>query len=302
MSKLSILFILFTVSTNAQISGTIRDSITKQPVQYANIWLENQNIGTTLTSDGNFDINKKISSGDKISVNVLGYEAKTVAAKENLEVLLMPTSYLLDEVAILDKKNKSQITIGKFKKSDVSLWFGTGTASPITYAKFIPPSKETEEHPFIKTIEIHTMCRINKAVLKLRVLDVDKDKVPGEDLTEEVILMNVSKGNRISKINLEEYNISIPADGIFIAFEWMIIDENIYRYWYTSIVNGIEKKYEDGLSYEPCIGTIPSEVSNTWTKQGGKWRKMIKLGTDENRKSEYDGKYGEIAIKITLTD
>jgi len=41
------LLLLISVSAWAQISGVVKDSITKQPIPYVNISVENENKGTT---------------------------------------------------------------------------------------------------------------------------------------------------------------------------------------------------------------------------------------------------------------
>ena len=39
------LFLLFSFSISAQINGIVKDSLTKMPIQYANIWIENETNG-----------------------------------------------------------------------------------------------------------------------------------------------------------------------------------------------------------------------------------------------------------------
>jgi hypothetical protein len=58
------------------------------------------------------------------------------------------------------------------------------------------------------------------------------------------------------------------------------------------------------LSYCPLIGTIPSDLSTSWHFLAGKWVSRKRLGKQELFKFEdkYDNKFGELAIKITLTN
>jgi hypothetical protein len=54
------------------------------------------------------------------------------------------------------------------------------------------------------------------------------------------------------------------------------------------------------ISYQPSIGTIPSEVSTTW-KYIGKWTKM-EIKNSNISAERYINKFSEIAMKITLTN
>ena len=55
MQKLALFFLLST-ALSAQIKGVVKDSITGKPIPFANIWVENENIGTTSKEDGTFEI------------------------------------------------------------------------------------------------------------------------------------------------------------------------------------------------------------------------------------------------------
>jgi uncharacterized protein YqiB (DUF1249 family) len=94
----------------------------------------------------------------------------------------------------------------------------------------------------------------------------------------------------------------------------MIIEENKYTYEYTlneenaKSIGGLpelkKKVYKDGIKYEPSIGTIPSESSTSWQYIAGKWvsRKIHKKSDYHKGIDKYDNKFGELAIKITLTN
>lgn len=53
------------------------------------------------------------------------------------------------------------------------------------------------------------------------------------DYSEDIIIVTVKKGKRNTTLDLKDKNIIIPKSGLFIAFEWMIIEENKYTYEYT---------------------------------------------------------------------
>ena len=104
----------WSVTIYAQNQQVVRDSITNLPVKYANIWIQNQEVGTTSDVDGTFKL--EATNNSKIVVSVLGYQTKTVTLKPQMVVLLNPITYQLNEISLKAKKNKNQIEIGKFKK------------------------------------------------------------------------------------------------------------------------------------------------------------------------------------------
>ena len=74
--------------------------------------------------------------------------------------------------------------------------------------------------------------------------------------------------------------------------EWLILDENVFRYTYTK--KGSKEKY-DGISYEPKFSVFRKQgESETWVYIGGKWfRKGMTQNPDE---------YLDLAIELTLSN
>ena len=272
--KIYVKFIImfWSVTIYAQNQQVVRDSITNLPVKYANIWIQNQEVGTTADVDGTFKL--EASNNSKIVVSVLGYQTKTVTLKPQMVVLLNPITYQLNEISLKAKKNKNQIEIGKFKKSGIFWYFSSN--KPIGYAKFFRQDSIIAKHPFVKQITFYTSSRINNALLKLRFLGVKANGEPAEDINEDIITFSVKKGKRLNKIDVSDYNISIPKEGIFVALEWMIIEQNKYTFQYFKVAEKNKKIYYDGVSYEPLIKINPSEVPTMWRFSGGKWQKQEK--------------------------
>lgn len=54
-----LIFILLIISqfTFSQIKGIVKDLISGEPIPYVNIWVENENIGTTSEENGQFQLN-----------------------------------------------------------------------------------------------------------------------------------------------------------------------------------------------------------------------------------------------------
>jgi hypothetical protein len=303
--------ILFSLSFFAQTKGVVVDESGK-PIPYVNIWVENENIGTTSEENGEFSIAD--TENKTLVFSAIGFESLKAKLNESGKVVLKSIAYQLDEVVIQKRIGKDQIEIGKYKKRNINLYYGTATPQPTIIAKFIASTEDIKTHPFIDNITFFSLSQINKAKIKIRFYEVAQDGSPGLDYSCYIIIVTVKNGKQNNSIDLKDKNIIIPDSGLFIAFEWMIIEENKYTYKYTldeenakaqgGLTDLKKKVYKDGTQYEPSIGTIPSDLSTTWQYAAGKWvsRKIHKKSDYHKGIDKYDNKFGELAIKITLTN
>lgn len=294
----------------AQIEGKVIDA-TGSPVPYVNTWVENENIGTTSEADGTFKV--QATSDKTLVFSAVGFETLKTKMPEDGKVVLQAITYQLDEVVIQKRKGKRQIEIGKYSKGSVNMYYGAGK-QPTIIAKLITPTEDIKKHPFIDKITFLTLSMINDAKIKVRFYEVAQDGSPGSDYSDEIIIVTVKKGKNNTSLKLKDKNIFVPDAGLFIAFEWMIIEENKYTYEYTieeehthktgGLPDLNKKVYKDGFSYDPSIGTIPAESSTSWQYSAGKWasRKIHKKTEFRKGLDKYDNKFGELAVKLTLSN
>jgi hypothetical protein len=285
MKKFILLF-LFTLSATAQIKGVVKDSITKEPIAYVALVYEKTLIGTNTNEKGEFEL---ISNDAKTIISCLGYNSKTIKLSQTNEIFLSPKTQEIQEVLVRNRKNTSEIVIGDYHDSEIS--FANGGASQI-WAKFIKNSEEIKKHPFLNKIQFTTKSRVKNAKLKLRFFSVNNLGHVGSDLIFDEIIVTVKKGTHRNSVNLENYNITIPNEGIFIGFENLIIEENKYEYNYS--IEGNDKKLK-GIKYEPTIKGYESDEYNVWTIKNNK-------STLFNAKHKKDSKPIELGIKLTLTN
>ena len=300
MREKILILIFFIVSQIAfsQIKGVVKDSISGEPISYVNIWVENEMIGTTSEADGSFSLDVK---EEKVLVfSALGYETKKISSKEET-IYLKAIAYELKEVVIESRKRTNKIKIGNFKKGDVKVFYGAGI-QPTILAKKIEFTSEIANYPYIKEINFLTRCEIKKAKIILRFFEIDSDGKPGKDYLDEVIIIEVKKGKQINIVELDKFNIKIPKEGIYIAFEWMIVEDNKYIYKYTLEEENNKIKYKDGVNYQPMIGTIPSDKSTSWHFSKGSWFARNKHIDSNLKAANYIGKFSELAIEITFTN
>ena len=72
-NRLLILLLLISVTVMAQVKGIVVDESGK-PIPYVNIWVENENIGTTSEENGEFSIAD--AANKNLIFSILGFEKR----------------------------------------------------------------------------------------------------------------------------------------------------------------------------------------------------------------------------------
>lgn len=281
--------ILLFFSATAQVKGVVKDSISGKPISYVNIWVENEDIGTTSEEQGTFSLNT--SKEKNIVFSALGYEKKIIKAGKVNDVSLAPKIFALNEVVIDKRKATKEAIVGGF--SGIKLNTGvtnTGQENVHVWSKFIRFNEKIKEHPFIKSIEFVTRSNLKNVLLRIRIFNVDKEGIPIEDEIEDNILVPIQKGEKNNIVDLVKYNIRIPKEGILIGFEYLKLDQNKRQY---STKNEGDKETHETITYEPSVlGFFP----------GGET--LLLLNRDGTLRRGTPIVYGniEIALKIKLTN
>jgi hypothetical protein len=291
-----LLMILISEISFGQITGVVKDSISNEPIPYVNIWVENENLGTTANENGAFTLNTNTNSKTFIFSSI-GYETKKVNSELIKNVVkLKPKITELQEIVVKANKQKNEKVIGSFKKSEINFYFACGKVPWIT-ARFFDFNENFNQTPFLKMIRILTKSDVKDSKFNIRLYSVNENGSPGAYVYDKNILGVARKGEKITEIDISKLNIKFPEKGLFIAIEWLIIESNKYEFSYS--MNDSKKKYQ-GIHYEPEIGTVPSETDeNSWIYNQGKWKKVWKNSGPIKR---YKDKYNLLAIELTLTN
>lgn len=286
-----LLFLLMGFLGFSQTKGTVKDSVTGQPIAYVSVWIENENIGTTAEENGEFVINTD-DQNKNLVFSVLGYERKVCKVSDAKSVLLSPFSYELGEVIITSKKEKRQLEIGK-TKSVIQEAFDNG---PRMDAKFFPYKKEYKKTKWIQKVTILTDSKVEDAIIKLHLYEVDENGFPGEELLSKDYIVTLQKGIFKHKVDVSEFNIQMPENGIFVAFEKLIIEKNKLERTITDYNSNTIKKH---ITYSPLVLYNSVERDYLFSYSGGKWIKQTKeeLNAYSTTRSVY-----EPNINLILTD
>lgn len=298
---LTLLIILFSFHTIAQVKGTIINQKDKKPIPYVNIWVTNGNVGTTSNENGVFNLlNVKLT--DTLLFSALGFENKVLAyADVKVIVELSPKVFELQEIKVNSKKKNLEYNVGTFKGLKINAFYASSLKYPNLYARYFPFKKEYNNTQFIKQIMPYCKSNLRNAKFRLRLFEANEKGEPDKELISSGLIITVKKGDTKPIINVENYNIVFPENGLFVGFEFMYIDSNIYNYVTNFTENGVLTKNKKSISLEPSFGVIKGESNEveTWGFSKNKWmkRQMGRMGDTFGP----DGK-DLIAIELTLTN
>jgi hypothetical protein len=287
MNKLFLL-LLPALALAQQTKGVVRDSLTDKPIPYVSVWLENEDISAMADSLGQYAI-RTTNANKTIVFSATGYEPKKVKLPETRGLKLKPIVF-----AECPQREKTQtVTLGddyKIRHSDLT--FGS-EGKPWMLARKFTPESGLAKTPFLDKLTLYTDCHNNNMKLSLRFFEIDENGAPGKELTNQRVIFRVDLGRENTTVDLSGYNIRVPEKGLFVAVSWLIIDQNIKK-WY-------DKRPMQYKNYDPGIGAMPAEVNSTWEYSAGRWAEMQQFPKDYDMRA-FRGKFAELAMKLTLSN
>jgi hypothetical protein len=298
-----LLFVLVSISVSAQIKGVVVDE-NNQPIPYVNIWVLNENIGTTTEDDGSFKIDLKDDNKDLI-FSAIGFETKILKPIETKIVILKSTSIELEDVVINKKTSKEEKEIGYYESGG----FRYHMAYFVDGILFKVAKEELEKFPFVKELKFKTLSKIQNAKIRLYLVEINNDGSPSDQLLMDDLIIEVKKGSRKNIIDLSAKKIAIPENGFYIVFEKLKIEENKYYFEYEYENRDGNKIKSKGLQYQPEIPLSPVKVEIGWHKRiNNKWEKNEKIILQNPNSYEnllmkkYHNNYLVPSVNITISN
>lgn len=283
-----LLLALTSLSSFAQIKGTIQDSTTKEPIPYVNISVQGQkNIALSADENGNFNLPDGINKEAYIFFSAVGYEDTSVKSSDvTTPIFLKPQPFELGEVVIGNKKGEHSVVVNLVKKAK-NTWtgFGGGTNGTLMIARYIPYKPEYEATPFLD--KVHFRVQADKEnTFNVRLYTANQDGSPGDYLYGENILVTVTAKQKSAIVDFSKNNIRIPEEGLFVVMEVITIKQN-------RLGNSDDDKFPAHLyAYGPGFVCEITDEPHGWYYKEGKWQQNPKL----------EKGYGKIIVELTLTD
>lgn len=284
----SLLLLITTFSISGQIKGIVTDSITGEPICYASVIYKNTSIGVNTDEKGQFKI-KDLDSLNEIEVSNLGYNSKIINKEDNLKILLFPKTNQLKEVEVYAKFDTESISIGSLNKNKCS--YGNGGVNHM-WGKYFFNNGVDKKFKFLKEVKFISRSNVKNSKVKLRIFTTDSIGQINNNLLEEEIIIICNKGKQLHNIDVSMFNIRFPKEGLMIAFENLIIEENKFEYKYT--IEGKKGKFK-GIRYQPSIMGYYGEQPQVYSIVNNKASLLI-------NKIEHNQKNHDLSVQITLTN
>ena len=267
------------------------DELNDSPVKYANVKAIISDFGVSSDSLGYFEFDKN----QDILINAVGYELKQISLKNQVSQIKLTKKPLpIEEVVVLKRKGKNELVVGHFDTSEIKQFYGMSgdkNGGWIIGKYFENKFYKTR---FLKSITVYTVSEVRAAKFNIRLYKVDKNGNPESEIYSENILGIAKKGSKKTQIDLSITNVTIPENGIFIAVDWLKIEENVHEYTYT--MKG-EKGKKKGQSYSPSFGTVLDNNSRkTLILMGRDWIPSV---SDMMKESS---KFCSLAMELVLED
>ncbi len=295
-----ILFLLINTIGFSQttISGKLVNRIGNNPVEFANIWLVGENIGATSDPAGVFKLEiDSIKTNNVIKISAIGFYdtsfiATTLINNKSL-IKLKEKKYTLSEVIVKPGHKTKKYILNTIKRKDFNLRIASNNQPRMIAAYF--PYSDNKENSMLKEIIIYTFKNEQDYLCNIR-LHKSENMIPGAELINRNITFDLKKGERNIHVDLAPYKLEFPEEGIFVCFEWLIIEQNKYKLEYTNPENN---RKQVQYIYGPNLAGTIEEKSNYMMYSDGTWKKAEPL-TGDNWGKDKQGKYCNPAISLVI--
>ena len=253
---------------NILITGIIKSIDNNLPIEYAGVQISSSEKGTITDINGKFSmIIKNYEINDTLKISSLGFQrasyiVSNFANNSEYIVYLKRRIINLKEVKVNASDYKTYTLGNKSKISFGSIYIDTQGQQT---ALFIKNKKQKEG--VLSSVSFYLSRKGNvNSPFRIRVYKCKEyGLMPGENLLSEVIIAKPKNKGAWFKVDLFQFNITVPKEGFFIAIE------GIFPYDYLKESVGFQDVLDnDGdimpnsISYGQRLGYSRKKGKNTW--------------------------------------
>jgi hypothetical protein len=251
------------------ISGTILEDSTLAPLPYVAVSLVGSNFSAIADQNGYFELEADFgkASSNRLLFSSMGYQRDSLVIVpgkcENLSVVMKPKSYPVPEVTVMFREFVTEKT-GNTRDHDAgSLYLDTHGQQ--TALKIKPHRRKPGK---LVSVEYYLSDEGNtEAPFRVRIYNADSSGKPGKDLIEDALVVKPKGQTGWYSINLENLDIEIPSDGLFVAIEGVFPDD-INQYYnesdFIDLAHPDKKQNTTTLAYGQRIGYNRKCRKDTW--------------------------------------
>jgi hypothetical protein len=202
--------------------GILLDSLTRQPIEFANIGIVGKGVGTVTDEKGrfNFKIPDSLSTLP-VKISMLGYKTKNVflnTLEKQSSVLLPPQAVSLQEVSVAAKKLKIKVLGNDTKTKSVSAGFKKNNLGAELGIRLNIKHPQTQLRKFMVNILANSLGK--PPVFRINLYSVGKDGYPYENILKQNIIIEPTEMKGFIEVDLRPYAIFVNDD-VFISIEWI---------------------------------------------------------------------------------
>ena len=202
-------------------TGVLLDSLTDQPIEFANIGIVGKGFGTVTNEKGEFNFSVPDSVANApIKVSMIGYRSKTFSSA-NLSLLtkikLAQAATNLNEVVISGKKTKIKILGNETKTNGVTAGFVKNTLGAELAVKLNIKHPKTQLRKFYLNVPRNS---IEKPIFRFNVYSKDEKGNPKDNLLTQNVIIEMKEKTGLIELDLTPYNLYVDDD-VFISLEWI---------------------------------------------------------------------------------
>lgn len=223
-NKITFILLFLANTLHGQIvSFYLKDKETDMPIGLAAVYTQ-RGIGTYSQEDGIFQLN--MHSTDSLFIQHLGYNSLKFSLSDlksltsNI-IYLTPKKIELQQVVIKSTKPK-KLSLGYFKEKTISKRASPGGRS--NFQVFANHIKNPTGYIGILEklhFDLHVdITERSNSTVRIRVFSVGENGLPDKDLLTKEIIKKVDRITPNIHINVSEYNILFPPEGVFIGLEF----------------------------------------------------------------------------------
>ncbi len=218
-------FSVFTFQTlNAQITckGLLIDSLSKEPLEFANVGLIGKGIGSVSNEKGEFEFKVPDSLAMvPLKISLIGYKPISLKVSEvqnGKRILLPPASISLEEVQINPKKVKIKVLGNETTSKAVSGGFKSNLLGAEMGVRLNIKHPDT----YLRTLKFHINSNTlgKTPIFRVNIYAKGPDGMPGENILKQNIIIEPKDTVGLVEVDLKPYLVFVSED-VFVSIEWI---------------------------------------------------------------------------------
>lgn len=222
--RLLFILLLFFESFNAQVvcRGVLIDSLSKAPLEFANIGVVGKGIGSVSNEKGEFEFKVPDSLAMvPVKISLIGYKSLAVKVSElqaGKPILLPPVSIRLDEVQVNPKKIKIKVLGNETTSKSVSGGFKSNLLGAEMGVRLNIKHPDT----YLRTLKFHINSNTlgKTPVFRVNIYSKGSDGMPDENILKQNIIIEPKDTVGLVVIDLKPYMVFVSED-VFVSIEWI---------------------------------------------------------------------------------